>query len=352
MSSLDTSYLESLPDEAIQIILLDLPIKSLLSIGETSRRLYKLTHDNYLWYKMLLRDFYANYMNATYYTGINALESDSDKKSRNEETDRLYTKIRKLKDEKRKSRKSRNTRNVETITAELNTLYDSVKVLNTETRHINMYYSDESYYDEYMSIYYYTQNNQQVFYLDNVYKFIIVTNFLYRRDIILEYLQSSETINLVINYGAYRHFDTLLIKAIERNELTKVKILLNAGANPNTNYETGYEAFETVLILAITLQNYNIIKLLLQYGADPNERNFDAEGPNDTPLIIAIWFQQLETIKLLLDAGADIHAREMTDFIHRTYGKTPIEIAQGESIYNQQIIDYLLHYINNKDMTN
>ncbi|VVC02484.1 Ankyrin repeat protein [Candidatus Bilamarchaeum dharawalense] len=72
-----------------------------------------------------------------------------------------------------------------------------------------------------------------------------------------------------------------LFEAINKNDIKKVKLLLDNGANPNwsSNWRE-YEPFggssdeyETALHLAMQIGNPEIVKLLLDKGAEPTYRH-------------------------------------------------------------------------------
>lgn len=75
-----------------------------------------------------------------------------------------------------------------------------------------------------------------------------------------------------------------------------IKALLDAGANPNAQYETAAPALHVAI-----LTNYiETVKLLLEAGADPNLE--DNEGNN--ALIVAIYKGNVEVCQLLIKYGA------------------------------------------------
>ncbi|TYQ30089.1 hypothetical protein PseudUWO310_10520 [Pseudanabaena sp. UWO310] len=84
--------------------------------------------------------------------------------------------------------------------------------------------------------------------------------------------------------------------AIEKNHADVVKILLQAGANPN------HYAMGATPIYSAARKGYTaIVSLLIEYGADINAK---AYGSRDTPLEIATLNKHLAVVKLLKQAGA------------------------------------------------
>lgn len=91
-----------------------------------------------------------------------------------------------------------------------------------------------------------------------------------------------------------------LHSAIERKKVTRVDLLLCAGANPNLpddldhlplNYGGSYP-----LHYAVETGSIEIVRLLLKYGADPSLRNQDDE----LPIHIAKRLHNHEIIELLI----------------------------------------------------
>jgi ankyrin repeat protein len=99
-----------------------------------------------------------------------------------------------------------------------------------------------------------------------------------------------------------------LVYAIYHGPLAFVRTLLELGADPNADDQTGFPP----LIAALSCRRAQpgsrgradvpaIISLLLDFGADPNQR-----GVNDyTPLHMAVAERQADAVRLLLARGAD-----------------------------------------------
>ena len=131
---------------------------------------------------------------------------------------------------------------------------------------------------------------------------------------------------------------SILINAVRRNNIELVKLLLDAGANPNKKDNISYTALiyavqygyieivqllleagvwvniqnnigDTALIEASLNGNIEIIELLLATGADPNIRNND----DDTALMWASQMGHIEIVELLLEVDADPNIRNFGD---------------------------------------
>ncbi|XP_026437761.1 ankyrin-2-like [Papaver somniferum] len=91
-----------------------------------------------------------------------------------------------------------------------------------------------------------------------------------------------------------------------------VRVLLDHGANPDV---VGFQGMFTPLISAIYAKSWECVKLLLQAGADPNAVAF-----GNTPLVVAARHGSVDVIKRLLEAGADPNYK-------MNLGMTALEVA-------------------------
>lgn len=127
----------------------------------------------------------------------------------------------------------------------------------------------------------------------------------------------TDTLNALINGGADVESDggTAMISAafsaLERQgnggsfdtQVEAVQMLVNAGADANTQLENGL----TALMLMAILGQADAVRDLLAAGADVNATN-NADG--GTALIFAVYGGSTETVSELIEAGADV---DMTD---------------------------------------
>ena len=123
---------------------------------------------------------------------------------------------------------------------------------------------------------------------------------------------------------------TPLIRAVKENDLVKVKLIAESGANLETRDQLGNSALITALFdkrdeaakililnhanpntasedgifplfVAIARPNKELIKLMLSHHADPNQ--FTSQG--NTPLMLAVGENDSGIVELLLRSGAD-----------------------------------------------
>lgn len=107
---------------------------------------------------------------------------------------------------------------------------------------------------------------------------------------------------------------TAMIHAVERNDVETVRLLLDAGADPDLK-AGGY----TPLGRAAILGYGRIAGMLLKYGADPDLRSSDG----NTPLTAAASMNRLQVIRVLLPARPDYTLRNR-------HGRTALSLAAME----------------------
>ncbi|KAF3884934.1 MULTISPECIES: ankyrin repeat domain-containing protein [Nostocales] len=104
--------------------------------------------------------------------------------------------------------------------------------------------------------------------------------------------------------------EAALHKAIRNNQLSVVRILLEAGANPNLKEESiqGY----TPLMIALNSAkiSHEIFQALLEAGADINSSSSQGE----TVLMLAVFKLNTKAVRQLLELGADFNAKDENNF--------------------------------------
>lgn len=118
-----------------------------------------------------------------------------------------------------------------------------------------------------------------------------------------------------------------ILSAVKSANVFKVKDLLARGADPNTKDMVE----RPVLLFAIARDSIAIIEMLLEAGADPN-----SHYESNTGLHMA---NSLPTIKILLNAGANPSLRNSA-------GQTPMMIHGAEG--NTEAVELLKAYGANK----
>lgn len=128
---------------------------------------------------------------------------------------------------------------------------------------------------------------------------------------VLQALQNGADLNATVSYKylsslGYESLtasnianDTAIVLAVKERHIGIVKILLEQGADPNS--ESGDTLNDGVLEIAIFWKNVAMVKLLLQHGADPNKKD-------GLYLLLgsAVRKGSFEIVQALLEHGADI----------------------------------------------
>ena len=120
--------------------------------------------------------------------------------------------------------------------------------------------------------------------------------------------------------------DPVLVGIAYLNELDCVRLLLQAGANPNALVNgTDETALHAVLAIpkegAATATQCALVQLLVEHGAEVNRQTRpgvpclafwrDVRTRGETPLHRAAAFASEETVRFLIDAGADRTIRDV-----------------------------------------
>ncbi|MCR5612902.1 ankyrin repeat domain-containing protein [Treponema sp.] len=139
--------------------------------------------------------------------------------------------------------------------------------------------------------------------------------------------------------------DTVLMTAVKKHDVETVKLLLEAGTNPNERVIDYDNCSESPLYLAVCNayysnhreQDFEIIKLLIKYGADPNSCGGYYGG---TDFMEACSSSSVEVVEFLLQNGADV-------FVKDEKNRTPYSIASNSE--KQKLIkSYTLNQIRMK----
>jgi ankyrin repeat protein len=141
---------------------------------------------------------------------------------------------------------------------------------------------------------------------------------------IADYLASGSNVNaMIVSYKNGGRFAPALDAAIAGGQPDAVDFLLRKGAEPNKPDDCG----DTPLIRAIgrgqSDTNLRIIKLLLNAGADPNLRSSSPYGW--TPLIWATALSQPEMVRMLVAAGGNVNTPD-------SGGATPLHHAENAEV--------------------
>ena len=123
----------------------------------------------------------------------------------------------------------------------------------------------------------------------------------------IHYADHTSTASTLLDHGAKidtkdMYNDTRLCKAMPNGELEMAKLLLEKGADPNTNCYKSYTVLEWA-IMDPNKGNTSMIELLLKNGANVNKTDNGLE----TPLHFAASYGKLEVVEALLEKGADVN---------------------------------------------
>lgn len=130
-------------------------------------------------------------------------------------------------------------------------------------------------------------------------------------------LPSTGPLQVLIEHGAKVNLppdeEAPLLRAISTGKLLATRMLLDAGADPNTQ-----AAGRTALMFIAATQHHEVASLLINRGADLHA----TDNSGDQAVHIAARNRNPETLAALLRCGADKAARSA-----RGTGKTPLELA-------------------------
>ncbi len=121
----------------------------------------------------------------------------------------------------------------------------------------------------------------------------------------------------------------LLVQALKESNVEKVRELLALYTDINAHIHEG----KTALYIAAQGGNSTIIKMLLDAGASPNSSCITAQGKTGTPLFMAIYRKHTEIVDMFISAEAFIHVSDSS-------GVTPLMVASYSG--SLEIVEKLL----------
>ena len=119
-----------------------------------------------------------------------------------------------------------------------------------------------------------------------------------------------------------------LFRAVKRGNVEIVTILADlCPEHLDTVHEQAFRLHETPLSLAVKAQAVEMVRVLLEAGADPNTITQNAFRLYETPLSLAVKAQFIEIVRILVDAGADPNKSLQRSF---RLSLSPLDIAIEE----------------------
>jgi ankyrin repeat protein len=112
--------------------------------------------------------------------------------------------------------------------------------------------------------------------------------------------------SIVVILFNYINNQANLIEAVKNENETKVKKMINSGADVNVKNQEN----EFPLLIAVQNDNKKITKLLIEAGADVNQNIDNKTIIEDlNPLFLAVLNNDLEMVKLLVEKGAEVNIK-------------------------------------------
>lgn len=117
-----------------------------------------------------------------------------------------------------------------------------------------------------------------------------------------------------------------LCKAAEKNNIVKVKELLNQGVDPNY-FQDIFKGIP--LFHAIAKGNSEVVQILIDAGADVNKRELFND---DSPLHSAVSKKNLAVVQILIKAGAVVNVTDKFGVTPMRYAAFKNRIAIGKEL--------------------
>lgn len=136
-----------------------------------------------------------------------------------------------------------------------------------------------------------------------------------------------------------------LQEAVQQNDLTKTKELLDSGVNPNAKRNSGARLLYEAVAYDATNKNPEMVALLLQYGADPNEKFESKDESSWNPLVISCARGNKGAVKMLLAHGARVNVFDHSNPFSEKNGDVPpiVAVLRGQNP-DPKIIDMLVDH--------
>ncbi|KAJ1565664.1 hypothetical protein HK096_000571, partial [Nowakowskiella sp. JEL0078] len=130
-----------------------------------------------------------------------------------------------------------------------------------------------------------------------------------------------------------------LMKAVQINEISMVKKLLYAGANPNLKSYLSHKDNDFVYTTPIFIASLECMKILLEFHADPNVLH---PVSAQSPLMLALEEENIEKLRCLLLKQANVNV------IDPKYKRTPFQIVLHEK---SRLINEFIKFNPNLDIS-
>ena len=117
------------------------------------------------------------------------------------------------------------------------------------------------------------------------------------------------------NGSTLKEFYMPLLGAVASNNVAVVQALLKAGAKVDPE-----KAMTSALDSAAFIGNLDIIRILLEAGANPNNK----DNSGSTPLMSAVVGKKKEVVRIIVETGADVNAM--------SYDGTALDLAERDKL--------------------